>query len=121
MSFINDEAFDQGLDWLDTNLDRLDITSQEAANYTEATSTYTLGNAVVNTGATENGAVDGRRVQIPAVSGASVTGTGTASHWAGTDGTSILAATNSLTSTQAVTSGNTFDTDAISITFRDPT
>jgi len=119
MAFMNDEIFDQGLDYADTNGTRLDITSQEANTYTEATSTYTLGNDTVNTGATENGATDGRRVIVPAITAGSVTGTGTASHWALTDGASILVATGALTSSQAVTSGNTFTLDAVSITVRD--
>lgn len=119
MPFINDEVFDQGLDYADTNGTRIDITSQEAVSYTEATSTYTLGNDTVNTGATEAGATDGRRVIVPAITAGSVTGTGTASHWALTDGTSVLIATGALSAPQAVTSGNTFTLDAISITIRD--
>lgn len=119
MAFINDEVFDQGLDYADTNGTRLDITSQEATTYTEATSTYTLGNDTVNTGATQNGATDGRRVIVPAITAGSVTGTGTASHWALTDGTSVLIATGALSSSQSVTSGNTFSLDAVSITVRD--
>ena len=121
MAFLNDEVFDQGLDYADTNGTRVDITSQEATNYTEATSTYTLGNDTVNTGATQNGAVDGRRVIVPAISAGSVTGTGTAADWALTDGTSILVATGDLSASQAVTSGNTFSLDAISLTIRDAT
>lgn len=117
---INDEVFDQGLDYADTNGTRIDITSSEATTYTEATSTYTLGNDTVNTGATENGAVDGRRVQVPAISAGSVTGTGTAAFWALTNGASVLIATGALSASQAVTSGNTFTLDAISITIRDP-
>ena len=119
MAYINDEVFDQGLDYADTNGTRLDITSAEAATYAEATTTYTLGNDTVNTGTTEAGAVDGRRVIVPAITAGSVTGTGTATHWALTDGSSVLIATGALTSSQAVTSGNTFTLDAISITVRD--
>lgn len=119
MAYINDEAFDQGLDYLDTNGTRIDVCSQEPTTYTEATSTYTLGNATVNTGATQDGATDGRRVIIPAISSGSVTATGTASHWALSDGTSVLLATGALSSSQAVTSGNTFTLNAISITVRD--
>lgn len=119
MAFINDEVFDQGLDYADTNGDRMDITSQEATTYTEATSTYTLGNDTVNTGATQNGATDGRRVIVPAITAGSVTGTGTAADWALTDGTSVLIATGDLSASQAVTSGNTFSLDAVSITIRD--
>ena len=120
--YINDEIFDQGLDYADTNGTRIDITSQVATSYAEATSTYTLGNKTgLNTGATEDGATDGRRVIVPAITDGSVTGTGTATHWALTDGSSVLLATGPLSSSQAVTSGNTFALDAISITIRDAT
>lgn len=119
MAYINDNVFDQGLNYADTNGTRLDICSQEPTTYAQATSTYTLGNDTVNTGAPQAGVTDGRRVVVPAVSAGSVTATGTASHWALTDGTSILVATGALSSSQAVTSGNTFTTDAISITIRD--
>ena len=120
MPYLNDEVFDQGLDYADTNGTRIDICSQEPTSYTEATSTYTLGNKTgLNTGATEAGATDGRRVIVPAITDGTVSGTGTASHWALTDGSAILVATGALSSTQAVTSGNTFTLDAISLTIRD--
>lgn len=120
MPFISDEVFDQGLDYADTNGTRIDICSQEPVSYAEATSTYTLGNKTgLNTGATQDGATDGRRVIVPAITDGSVTGTGTATHWALTDGTSVLIATGALSASQAVTSGNTFTLDAISLTIRD--
>ena len=119
MPYINDEVFDQGLDYADANGTRLDICSQEPTTYAEATSTYTLGNDTVNTGAPQAGATDGRRVIVPAITAGTVTGTGTATHWALTDGASVLIATGALSSSQAVTSGNTFTLDAISITIRD--
>ena len=119
MAFIADAVFDGGLTILDTNATRLDITSQEVTTYAEATSTYTLGNETVNTGAPEAGAIDGRRVIVPAITAGSVTGTGTASHWALTDGSGTLYATGALSSSQSVTTGNTFSLDAVSITIRD--
>ena len=120
MAFLNDEIFDQGLDWADTNGTRIDICSQEPTSYAEATSTYTLGNKTgLNTGATQNGATDGRRVIVPAISDGSVTSTGSATLWALTDGSSALVATGALSSSQGVTSGNTFTLDAISLTIRD--
>ncbi len=119
MAFIIDEGYDSGLDYIDTNGTRLDICSQEPTTYAAATSTYTLGNDTVNTGAPEAGAVDGRRVIIPAIAAGSVTGTGTATHFALTDGSSVLLATGALTSSQGVTSGNTFTLDSISISIRD--
>lgn len=120
MAYINDEVFDQGLDYADTNGTRIDICSQEPTTYAEATSTYTLGNKTgLNTGATQNGATDGRRVIVPAITDGSVTSTATATHWALTDGSAVLIATGALSASQGVTSGNTFTLDAISITIRD--
>ena len=124
MAYINDEVFDQGLDYADTNGTRIDICSQEPSSYGEATTagTYSLGNKTgLNTGATQAGATDGRRVIVPAITDGSVTNTGTATHWALTDGSAVLLATGALSSSQAVTSGNTFTLDAISITIRDAT
>ena len=120
MAYINDEVFDQGLDYADTNGTRIDICTQEPVSYAEATSTYTKGNKTgLNTGPTENGATDGRRVIVPAITDGSVTGDGTVTHWALTDGSSILLATGALSAPQVVTSGNAFTLDAISITIRD--
>ena len=121
MSFLNDEVHDQGLDYADTNGTRIDICSTEPTTYTEATSTYTEGNKTgLNTGTAEDGTPDGRRVIVPTFSDGSVTGTDTVTHWALTDGSSILVAVGALSSSQGVTSGNTFSLDAISITSRDP-
>lgn len=119
--YINDEVFDQGLDYADTNGTRIDILSQAVTSYADR-GTYTLGNKTgLNTGATQAGATDGRRVIVPAITDGSVTGTGTATHWALSDNSAVLIACGPLSSSQAVTSGNTFTLDAISITIRDAT
>ena len=119
MAFIADTVLDNGLTVVDTNGTRLDITSAEATTYLAATSTLTLGNATVNTGAPTNGAIDGRRVIVPAITAGSVTGTGIAAFWALTDGLGVLYATGALSASQSVTTGNTFSLDAVSITIRD--
>lgn len=122
MPFIADTVFDNGLGTLTTNADRMDITSTgEATSYSQATTngSNSLGNATVTTGAATNGATDGRRVIVGAISNGSVTTTGTAAAWALTNGTDTLYATGTLTSSQSVTSGNTFTLDAVSITIRD--
>jgi hypothetical protein len=119
MAFIADTVFDNGLTIVDTNGTRLDICSSEPTTYSEATSSLTLGNDTVNTGAPTNGATDGRRVIVPAITAGTVTGTGTAAFWALTNGSDTLYATGSLSSSQAVTTGNTFSLDAVSITIRD--
>lgn len=119
--FINDNVFDQGVNYADTNGTRIDILSQAVTTYADR-GTYTLGNKTgLNTGAAQNGATDGRRVIVPAITDGSVTGTGTATHWALSDGASVLIACGPLSASQSVTSGNTFTLDAISITIRDAT
>ena len=119
MAYINDEVFDQGLDYADTNGTKINICSTEPATYA-GIAAVTLGNkSGMNTGATQNGATDGRRVIVPAITDGSVTTTGTAAWWALNDGAAILVATGALSASQAVTSGNTFTLDAISITIRD--
>ena len=120
MAFINDEVFDQGLDYADTNGTRLDITSTDPGGTYATVTGNTLGNKTsYNVQATSNGATDGRRVIGASFTDGSVTGTGTATHWAITNGTDTVIASGALTSSQAVTSGNTFSLDAISITIRD--
>lgn len=125
MPYINDEVFDQGLDYFAGQTDiRVDICyTQEPTNYTEATTTYTCGNKTsLTAGATVAGGTDGRKVQIPAITDGSVTASQTAGWWAVSDvsGTALIAA-GALSATQAVTSGNTFSLDAIDITIRDAT
>lgn len=119
MPYINDAVLDNGLAVLTANLDRVDICSVEPTTYTEATSTFSLGNAAVTTGAAQNGAVDGRRVVVGAISGGPVMGTGTASHYGCTDGLSVLYVTEALAASQVVTSGNTFNLAAFDVTLRD--
>ena len=124
MPYLNDDVLDNGLAYVVSNGSRLDICSQQPANYTEATSTYTLGNKTsLTAGALQDGASSGRRTVIPAITDGSVTGTGTATHWAysKTSATAALLAAQALSSSQAVTSGNSFTLDAISMTFPDPT
>jgi len=121
MAFLNDEIRDQGLDYATTNGTRIDICSQEPTTYAEATSTYTLGNDTTTTGATTDGDTDGRKVVVAAISGGSVTSDGTATHWALTDGSSVLLATGALAASASVTSGGSFDLAAIDITIRDAT
>ena len=121
MPYFSDEIYDQGLDYATTNGTRVDICSTaEPTTYTEATSTNSCGNKTgLVTGATEAGAVDGRRVIVPAIADGSVTATVSAGWWALTNNVSIFAASGALSASQSVTSGNPFTLDAISLTIRD--
>lgn len=122
MATINDRVLDNGLTILDLEANRVDICSQEPASYAEATSTYTLGNETsISISAPTDASPNGRKVTLAAVSGASVTGTGTATHYAISDtGNSRLLATGSLSASQVVTSGNTFSLTASDIRIPDP-
>ena len=122
MSSLANRVYDNGLTVLDTEANRIDITSQEPTTYAQATSTYTLGNTTsITISAPTDGDTSGRKVTLSAISGASVTSTGTATHYAITDtSNSRLLLTEALTSSQAVTSGNTFDLTAVDIEIPDP-
>lgn len=116
MSFMIDAAFDAALNYLRTNGTRIDFCTQEPTTYAQATATYTKANdGTVVVTANANGTPNGRRATIPADVSAAVTGDGTVTHWALTDGASLLVATGALTSGVAVLVGggsNTFDLDA---------
>lgn len=120
MALIADAVLDTALNVLTTNGDTINICSSEPANFAGIAG-VNLGNATVTTGAPQNGDTDGRKVVVGAISTGSVTGNGTATHWALSNGTDALYATGSLTASQTVTNGNTFTLDAISITLRDAT
>jgi hypothetical protein len=122
MATLADRVFDNGLTVLDTEANRLDICSTEPTTYTQATTTYTLGNKTsLSIGAPADRTGGGREVTVASFTDGSVTGTGTAAYYAITDTTnSRLLATGSLSSSQAVTSGNTFSISSFKIGIPDP-
>ncbi len=121
MPFIIDAILDNLSSIAGATTRRVDIVkTAEPTTYTAATSTNTLGNKTgLTMTALGNGAVDGRKVDTPAITDGSVTATDTAGWWGLTDAASVLHAAGALSSSQAVTSGNTFTLDAISLTIRD--
>jgi hypothetical protein len=110
MASIADRVYDNGLTVLDTEANKILITSAEATTYTQANATYALGNSTsLSIGAPAARSGGGREVTIAAITDGSVTATGTATHYAIVDTVnSRLLATGSLSASQAVTSGNTF-------------
>ena len=122
MATLNDRVFDNGLTVLDTEANAIHITSQEATDYTDATSTSTLGNSTsLSIGAPQDRSGGGREVVVAAITDGSVTGSGTATHYAIVDTVnSRLLATGSLSASQSVTSGNTFTLSSVSIGIPDP-
>lgn len=122
MATLDNRVFDNGLTVLDTEANKILITSQEATTFTEANATYALGDSTsLSFGAPQNKSGGGREVVAAAITDGSVTGTGTATHYAIVDTTnSRLLATSTLTPSQSVTTGNTFSLSSFSIGTPDP-
>lgn len=122
MATLNDRVFDNGLTVLDTEANKITITSQEATTYTEGNATYALGNSTsISISAPADRTGGGRKVTVSAITNGSVTANGTATHYAILDTVnSRLLATGSLTASQVVTSGNTFTLSAFDIGIPDP-
>ncbi len=122
MATLGNRVFDNGLTVLDTEANAIHVTSQEATDYTEATSTYTLGNSTsLSVGAPADRTGGGREVTVAAITDGSVTATGTATHYAIVDtSNSRLLATGALNASQSVTSGNTFTLATFDVGIPDP-
>jgi hypothetical protein len=122
MATLNDRVFDNGLTVLDTEANKIVITSQEATTYAEANATYALGGSTsLSIGAPQDRTDGGREVVVAAISDGTVTATGTATHYAILDTVnSRLLATGSLSASQAVTSGNTFTLSSTTVGIPDP-
>lgn len=121
MAFIRDTTLDLLVDDIDSGVTTLYITSAEATTYAEASSTYALGTKASPTiSAAGPGTPNGRSVTVSAITDGTVSGTDTATHWALTSG-SVLYATGALSSSQAVSSGNTFTLTTFDITVLDAT
>lgn len=120
-NILQDRVLDNGLSIIDTEADRIDIVSQDPTTYTEATSTYSLGNKDFGASGTAFGAPaaatpNGRKVTSNAITDGSVTATGTATGWAVVEvANTRLLANGDLSASQALTSGNTFTLPAFDI------
>ena len=122
MALLDNRVFDNGLTVLDTEANAIYITSQQAVSYVDATSTSALGDSTsLSIAAPSDRSGGGREVVVAAITDGSVTGTGTATHYAIVDVSATrLLATGSLTASQSVTSGNTFTLSTVSIGIPDP-
>jgi hypothetical protein len=121
MATLDNRVFDNGLTVLDTEANAIHITSAEATSYANVAS-VTLGNSTsLSIGAPQDRAGGGREVVVAAITDGSVTGTGTATHYAIVDTVnSRLLAASTLTASQSVTSGNTFTLSSVAVGIPDP-
>ena len=122
MATLNDRVFDNGLSALDTEANKMLVTSQEATTFTEANSTYALGNSgSLSIGASSDRTGGGRKVAVAAISDGVITADGTATHYAIVDtANSRLLVTAALTAGQSVTNGNTFTLATFDVGIPDP-
>jgi len=122
MALIGDRVLDNGLGVLNSEANEIVICSQEPTTYTEAHTTYKLGTKSSPTIAAPSDRTGGGREAVAAaISDGSVEATGTSTHFAITDTVnSRLLAVGALSSSQAVTSGNTFSLTSFSVGIPDP-
>lgn len=122
MAFLNDRVFDNGLTVLDTEANKITITSAEVTTYLAGNTTLALGSSTtLSISAPADRTGGGRKVTASAITDGSVTASGTATHYAILDTVnSRLLATGSLTASQVVTSGNSFTLSSFDIGIPDP-
>jgi len=118
---LHDDIFDNGLSALD-NTEKLYILSADPGLTWGNIATYALGNKATPTiEAIGDRAGGGRKRTVSAITDGTVTGTGTATHFALTDDSaSKILAAGDLSASQGVTSGNTFTLTSFDIGIPDP-
>jgi hypothetical protein len=114
---VADAILDGALAIYDTVATAIHLLSADPTVFADV-STLTLGNKTWGAGGAFGspgaGDVNGRKVMSTAITDGSITTTGTATKWAVVDSTRLLA-NGSLSTAQAVTSGNTFLLDSFKI------
>ena len=123
MAALDNKVFDEGLSVISDDGNKFVVCSQEPTTFTEADVTYALGNKTTPTiAAPSDRTGGGREVILSSFTDGTVTATGTATHYAILDTVnSLLLATQSLTASQALTSGNDLQLTAdVSIAIPDP-
>ncbi|NIP54653.1 MAG: hypothetical protein GWN00_26865 [Aliifodinibius sp.] len=77
----NDTMLDQALTWIKTNTDNIHICTSQPTTFSQATSTYELGQAsLAVSGSPANGSSSGRKIAIDAASSIAITSSGTMKH-----------------------------------------
>ncbi|MCL4295677.1 MAG: hypothetical protein KJ077_08115 [Anaerolineae bacterium] len=122
--WANDSVMDAALAYIADNGDRVDVCSGQPANYA-GIAAVTLANVALTLGAGNgdytlgNGDSSGRKLTVAEQTGVSVTGSGTATHIAISNGSDTLLYVTTCTS-QALTAGNTVNLPAWDIEIADP-
>ena len=120
MSTLSNSVLDGGLDYLVAETTTLHICNTEPTTYSQATGSASLGSGSCSVTGPSDGSPDGRHATVGAVTGGSVTATGTATHYALVSGSELLA-TGDISPTRSVNAFDTFSSPSSTVTFRDPT
>ena len=123
MAFIGDRVFDFGLQVLGTECNMLTLCTQEPTTYTEARTTYKIADKTTPTITLPSDRVGGGRESVieAITTGGQVTTNGTATHYALIDtATNRLLATNSLSSSIALTTTDNFTLTEFTVSIPDP-
>jgi len=98
---------------------RVDVCSTQPTTYTQATTTYTLGNYTLTAGAgngdwtVANGDTSGRKLTLGAQTGNNASANGTAAHLAFSVGTTLLHVTT--VTSESTNSGSPLDISAVDV------
>lgn len=119
---IADSVFDAALNFLETNGTVVHILTQAITAWADV-ATYTKGNATACTYTGPADGTSGRKTTLDAITGGSVTGSGTVTHFAITNGSDAVYVCQALANDppQVVTAGNEFALTAAIIQIDDPT
>ena len=122
MAYLSNNVFDNGLNYIDTNTEKLYILSANPGSTWGNIATYALGNKTTPAiAAPTDRSAGGREIVIAAITDGVATATGDATHYALTDDSaSEILASSTLSSTLSVTNGGTFGLESFTIGIPDP-
>lgn len=117
--FANDSVLDAALDKISTGT-IMTICSSQPTTRTEAVTTYKLADVVIDSGdfTKSDGVTNGRKVTVSQQENLDVDASGTATHIAICDGSTLLYVTTC--TAQVMTAGNMVTTPSWNIEFSDP-
>lgn len=116
---MNDGGADAALTFW-TDADRMDLCTAEPTTYTEARTTFSVGNVVPTFDALADGDTSGRKRRVQAKTGIAIGSNGTVTHLALTKSGDTTLRYVTVTTSQGVSSGGTADTSAWDIEVADP-
>lgn len=119
----HDDVFDNGLNAIKNNCDKMVLCSQEPTTFVEANVTFALADVAMVSGdfTIANGDVSGRKITVVAKNAVPVDATGTSNHLALLDTINSKLLFVTTHPAQAVTSGNTANIAAWKDEIADPT